>query len=366
MTNVILNLETQNVEFKFMGTNREVVANKALETSIRNSGIAQDIVVLPLDEFKGELSETTFRFGHGASVGTFVVLDGQHRLTCLNAILAKAIKSDKKEVKSAIEKTEENTDVEEMANDSLSFFSEIPLKIVDSKWLERFGGIDSYIIMLNNTNKQWSKEAFIVNAYQRNEDSMLLRIISKWSEKGMSMSSISRWLSGTPKTINSHSLQRIVKGEEIKGVDSETAIKLYLALSRKGFTDTFLNKRYLADAFHIFKTAGGVDEAILKLSKIKGTSIEPIEKANYKDGDVGNQIKKIINKNFSDWKQENCITPELEEKEKREKTFISTITEADIENFIAKKQPTVDTSTDTDNSLETVETVESINAIKVA
>lgn len=171
MKNVVIDFDSQSVEFKFMATNRDVVANSNLRQEIQKYGIAQDLIVMPIGEYDGKLNDSIgFRFGEGESAGVYVVIDGQHRLTCLNEIVAKIDKIMAEN--EAIKDEKKKKAVPTLAS------TEIPLKVVDCKYVERYGGIDNYVIMLNNTGKKWSNKDFIVNAYQRNEDSFELRVIN--------------------------------------------------------------------------------------------------------------------------------------------------------------------------------------------
>ena len=234
MKNLIIDFESQSVEFKFMVTNRDVVTNSNLRQEIQKYGIAQDLIVMPIGEYDGQLNDSIgFKFGEGESAGVYVVIDGQHRLTCLNEIVAKIHKV--KAENEALKDEKKKKYIPSLAS------TEIPLKVVDREYVERYGGIDNYVIMLNNTGKKWSNKDFIINAYQRNEDSFELRVINRLTEDKMSISTISRWLSGNTKVINNKSLQRLVKGEQINGIDATEAMKLYLALQTLGFSKSFLN-----------------------------------------------------------------------------------------------------------------------------
>lgn len=325
MKNVVIDFDSQSVEFKFMATNRDVVANSNLRQEIQKYGIAQDLIVMPIEEYDGELNDGIgFKFGEGESAGVYVVIDGQHRLTCLNDIITKIgkIKADNETIKDEKKKKAMPT----LAS------TEIPLKVIDREYVHRFGGIDNYVIMLNNTGKKWSNKDFIVNAYQRNEDSFELRVINRLTEDKMSISTISRWLSGNTKVINNKSLQRLVKGEQINGIDATEAMKLYLALQTLGFSKSFLNKRYMIDVINDLKKSGEEEKTFLKLSKI--TSISQIERANYADGDVIAQIKSIINNDYDKWRRENVIGVEEEIKAAKQNPLLESVSNEDIDSYL--------------------------------
>lgn len=325
MRNSVVNFKKQSVEFKFMVTNREVVTNSNLRQDIQTYGIAQDLIVMPIEEYDGQLNDSIgFKFGEGESAGIYVVIDGQHRLTCLSDIVTKIAKitADNE----AIKDEKKKKTVPTLAS------TEIPLKVVDRKHVERFGGIDNYVIMLNNTGKKWSNKDFIVNAYQRNDESLELRIINRLSEGGMSISTISRWLCGNTKVINNKSLQRLVKSETISGIEAEKAMKLYLALQTLGFSKSFLNKRYMIDVINDLNKGGEKDKTLLKLSKI--TSIAQIEKADYTKGDVIAQIKSIINADYDAWRKEYNIGFTEEAEAIKKNTILNIVTEEDIEAYL--------------------------------
>lgn len=326
MKNSVIDINSQSVEFKFMVTNRDVVTNSNLRQDIQKYGIAQDLIVMPIEEYDGQLNDSIgFKFGEGESAGVYVVIDGQHRLTCLNEIVAKIQKV--KAENEALKDEKKKKYIPSLAS------TEIPLKVVDREYVERYGGIDNYVIMLNNTGKKWSNKDFIINAYQRNEDSFELRVINCLTKDKMSISTISRWLSGNTKVINNKSLQRLVKGEQINGIDATEAMKLYLALQTLGFSKSFLNKRYMIDAINDLKKSGEEDKVLLKLSKI--TSISNIEKANYAEGDVIAQIKSIINNDYDKWRRENVIGVEEEIKAAKQNPLLETVSREDIETYLA-------------------------------
>lgn len=245
-------------------------------------------------------------------------------MTCLNDIITKIekIKADNEAIK----------DEKKKAAPTLAS-TDIPLKVVDRKYVERFGGIDNYVIMLNNTGKKWSNKDFIVNAYQRNEESIELRIINHLSEEGMSISTISRWLCGNTKVINNKSLQRLVRGEKVAGIETIKQMKLYLVLLTLGFSKSFLKKRYMIDVINDLNKGGEKDKTLLKLSKI--TSIVKIENANYADGDVIAQIKSIINADYDTWRKEYNIGFAEEAEAITKNTILDTITEEDIEAYLS-------------------------------
>ena len=325
MKNSVIDINSQSVEFKFMVTNRDVVTNSNLRQEIQKYGIAQDLIVMPIGEYDGKLNDSIgFRFGEGESAGVYVVIDGQHRLTCLNEIVAKIQKV--KAENEALKDEKKKKYIPSLAS------TEIPLKVVDREYVERYGGIDNYVIMLNNTGKKWSNKDFIINAYQRNEDSFELRVINCLTKDKMSISTISRWLSGNTKVINNKSLQRLVKGEQINGIDATEAMKLYLALQTLGFSKSFLNKRYMIDAINDLKKSGEEDKVLLKLSKI--TSISNIEKANYAEGDVIAQIKSIINNDYDKWRRENVIGVEEEIKAAKQNPLLESVSNEDIDSYL--------------------------------
>lgn len=329
MKNLVIDFKKQSVEFKFMVTNREVVTNSNLRQDIQAYGIAQDLIVMPIEEYEGEVNDSIgFKFGEGELAGVYVVIDGQHRLACLNDIVTKIAKisADNETIKDEKKKKTIPTLTS----------TEIPLKIVDRKYVERFGGIDNYIIMLNNTGKKWSNKDFIVNAYQRNEESFELRVINRLTEDKMSISTISRWLSGNTKVINNKSLQRLVKGETISGIDTIKAIKLYLALYALGFSKSFLNKRYMIDAINDLMRGGEEEKTLLKLSKI--TSINEIEASSYANGDVIMQIKTIINADYDKWRRKNNIGVNEESEAVKQNTMLDIITKEDIEAYLKESQ----------------------------
>lgn len=147
------------------------------------------------------------------------------------------------------------------------------------------------------------------------------------------ISTISRWLSGNTKVINNKSLQSLVNGESINGIDAAKAMKLYLALQALGFSKSSLNKRYMIDVINDLKKSGEEEKTFLKLSKI--TSISQIEKTNYADGDVIAQIKSIINADYDTWRIENVIGVEEEIEAAKKNPLLETVSREDIETYLS-------------------------------
>ncbi len=149
----------------------------------------------------------------------------------------------------------------------------------------------------------------------------------------MSISTISRWLCGNTKVINNKSLQRLVRGEKVEGVEAIKQMKLYLALLTLGFSKSFLNKRYMIDVINDLNKGGEKDKTLLKLSKI--TSVVQIEKANYAEGEVIAQIKSIINADYDTWRKEHNIGFAEEAEAIKMNTILNTVTEKDIEAYLS-------------------------------
>lgn len=328
-----LNLQNSCVEFKFMANNREVVSNSSLRADIEKFGIECDIAVMREEEYDGMYGDTVFKFGEGQPKETYVVLDGQHRLTALNDIISKITKIK--------EFNEKETDEEKKKPvPSLASFK-IPIRIVSKERINEVGGVDNYVIMLNSTSKKWSNKDYISNAYSRNKGSQLLKLINKWSSQKMSMSTISRWLSGNTKTINNKSLQKLAHNEDINDLEWQKGAKLYLALKKLGFDESFLSKRYIVDTFGKIKDGNSEMNAIFRFSKIK--SIKKIEALDYKDGDVIEHLKDTVNSDYDDWCSTNSLSMDKIKQLENECDFISSIKEDDITEYLREDLEKKDT-----------------------
>lgn len=323
-----IDLNGQSVEFKFMANNRDVVINTNLRAEIEKYGIASDILVLPIEVFDGELAEDSFKFGSGESAGTFVVLDGQHRISNLDAIIRKieSIKLKNKAIKDEKKRKAVPTLVSTI----------IPLKVLDKAELERFGGIDNYVMMINNTSKKWNNTDFVTNAYQRKEDSFDLRVIKRWTDEKMSLSTISRWLCGNTKGVNTKSIQNLVSGRSIDNMDCKGAVRLYLAMRKLGFSTDFLNKRYLIDTLRLLMGGLRSEKLLhLMLSKMTVDTIKQIEMASYANGDVVKQIKELIEKDYEAYQTEANPTAEMEKAAEAACDLVSSISDEDIEEYLS-------------------------------
>lgn len=190
--------------------------------------------------------------------------------------------------------------------------------------------INEYIIALNSTQKQWENSDYIDNSYKIKNQDFLIRTIKAFNDKGFSMSSISRFICFDKQRLNKDILTAYTnsKAEEIKYADPERAIRLYLYLRGKGFSNKFLCKRYLIDYIISEKTQhGDINKSLNKIEYLRHACDISQLKANQ----IGN-MENIIEEDFRTAISE-ADNNEQRDKILSDKDLLSAISKEDIDSF---------------------------------
>lgn len=307
-------INIKDVKFAFVDNNRKVSKNQSLIDSIEKFGVLQPIIAISVNDIEEELplyaADTTYRILNKEEQKDYlVVLDGQHRINFTYQLLEK----------------------KRLEKEDVTF--ELPISIISREDLKGMT-INEYIIALNSTQKQWENSDYIDNSYKIKNQDFLIKTIKAFNDKGFSMSSISRFICFDKQRLNKDILTAYTnsKAEEIKYADPERAIRLYLYLRGKGFSNKFLCKRYLIDYIISEKTQhGDINKSLNKIEYLRHACDISQLKANQ----ISN-MENIIEEDFK------TIMLEADNDEQRDKILstkdlLSAISEEEINSFFRNK-----------------------------
>ena len=319
----ILNLNVDSANFAFLASNRNISDNKGLKESIKEKGVLQPITVTngstvgiehPLYDVKSNAKIEQENKGD-----YYVVLDGQHRLTTLMKVL-----KEKKEV----------SDEDKM----------IPAIVKTKK--EVGDDVDTFIIDINSTSKNWKDSDYVKNASQAKPDDELIQVIAAFERNKFPISTISRYICLNNYGITSKTLTDYVyNGKEISYADYKRAIKLYLFLQGKGISDSFLKKRYMIDYIAEMKKQNDSINPVLNLiNYLQTDTIEQINTLKVSECDAKSEIDRILKENFERVLEDAVSDKEKQEIEDPAKDYLAMVPDEDVRKFIEqpveKKKPT--------------------------
>ena len=248
------------IEFAFLQANRTVTTNKELESTIREFGIIQPILIARASDLKEERMFTIGISGPVRELTTeeknaencYVVLDGQHRLTTLFRIL-----QDKEK------------ECSEKCTERVRFCVAEP-----DDWGE---SVNKFIIALNSSAMVWKSNDYIDNAAIVKPTDELAKSIKGFKNLGLSISTISRYICLNNRSLNSNSLALYTsEGKPIAEADCKRSVKIYKLLKNKGLSKKLLNTRYMID-FVIEKSVGkSINYALNLINYIDDRALEEL------------------------------------------------------------------------------------------
>lgn len=315
MKSILINNVTET-DFAFLFANRRVTRNKELETTIREFGVIQPILVAKASDLK---EERMFTFDTDGSIrelteeekdkdNCYVVLDGQHRLTTLLRIL----------------RDEEGTHDPKCDE---------PLRICVAEPADWGENVNKFIIALNNSAKVWSSDNYIDNAALKMPTDNLVAAIKGFNAMGFRISTISRYICLNSKYLNDRTLSAYISdGKPITNADYERGIRIFKFMERKGVSWKLLNSRYMID-FVISKAAGeSINRALNLIYHIEGEALDRLN--GLSSSERNNElIANIIEENFRHV-LEKADTSEEKERIERGRDYLADIPDEEIKSFL--------------------------------
>lgn len=332
------NINIKDYKFAFLATNRNITKTKELTDSIREKGVLIPIIAIYANELKNismySATEPTKELTEEEKANRLVVLDGQHRLTSLLKI-----EQEKKKDKQA----------SDLQGNELEINLQIPVII---KSIEEIGNINEYIITINNTSHKWNSKDYISNSYKIKGDNDIIRTINAFKNLGFSISSISRYMCLNKDYLNTKTLAEYTNSNtEIKYINHERAIRLYKFLLGKGFSDSFLKKRYLVD--YIAEEKKQSDNINIVLNKIN--YLRRAGEINVLKDNVVEKIGKIIEEDYA-----KAINEADENERKMIKETEDYLSMVDMEDVLAFLDDKKVKKCDSENITKKEETTKSI------
>lgn len=309
-------LNIKGLSFAFLQENRTVTTNKGLESTIREFGIIQPILIAHASDLK---KEKMFTIGISEPVSElteeeknaencFVVLDGQHRLTTLFRILK--------------DKTEKHSS---KCNEFVRFCIAKP-----DDWGE---SVNKFIIALNSSAKVWKSNDYIENAVIVKPTDELTKSIKCFKNLGLSISTISRYICLSNRNLNPNALALYTSyGKSIMNADCKRGVKIYKLLKNRGLSKKLLNTRYMID-FVIEKSVGkSINYALNLINNIDDRALEELNslKATERTKDT---IDNIIEESFK--RSLDRAASEAERNSiKNGRDYLMDISDSEVEAFI--------------------------------
>lgn len=242
-----------NAKIAFINGNRSVHEKRLLE-SIKEYGILRPIDIMPYGEIKDQnITLTDVLTGNVIENPTddyFVVLDGQHRLTC-------ALQLYNEHHKSQVENCDGGGCSDNSINANL-------YNACDLKGLHPL----TFISIANSTPKCWSANDFIDSAHVRKGDDVIIKTVYTLKSLGFPNSNISRVLFFDHKAMKPSALADYVDGNNDLGseMQRERGLEVLRLLVDKGFNMNFLKKRYMMEAIIKSCTSGHLDVFLTEIS----------------------------------------------------------------------------------------------------
>lgn len=310
---ILRNINTIDVKFAFLATNRNIFDNKGLKESIKEKGVLVPIIVTKGNNVGAKRLYDVNDYAEIAQENKgdyYVVLDGQHRLiTLIKVLREKKEVSDEDKMIPAIIKTKE-----EVGDD-----------------------VDTFIIDMNSTSKNWRNSDYIKNASQAKPNDELIQAIQAFGRNKFPISTISRYICLNNYGITSKTLTDYVyNGKEISYADYKRAIRLYLFLKGKGLSENFLRKRYMIDYIAEMKKQNDSINPVLNLiNYLQSDATEKINALKVSECDVKSEIDRILNENFDRVLKEADNDEDRQRKEShRDREYLAMVSDEDIRKFI--------------------------------
>ena len=311
-------LEFANSKIAFINGNRSVHEKRLLE-SIRKYGVLHPIDVIPYGEIKDQ--DVTLTDVHTGNVienpsdEYYVVLDGQHRLSCALHLFM-----------SQEESSCESTCIKDFIN----------AKVYDASDLMGLHPL-TFISIINSATKDWNANDFIDSAHVRNGNDVIVKTVFTLKSLGFSNSNIGRVLFFDHKAMKPAALADYVDGNINLATDMqrERGLEVLRLLVDKGFSMNFLKKRYMMESIIKSCTSGQLDKFLTEISCISKETITDIEKemapTNYDNGDIKKKIDACYKKTSQQQDVEPFVIDSSEERFMENLTFFQSMA-SDIMN----------------------------------
>jgi len=162
-----------------------------------------------------------------------------------------------------------------------------------------------YMADINSTAKPWTPKDYVDSCFRMFPDNNVFQMEHLLMNLGASISTVSRFSTGTPNRLSPDALIKYLNGDESKlsSVSFTRALELYRLFLEKGFSVDFTNHRYLIDFINDECNAQstiGFQGAVDMIANVDNISIQLIESLPYENKKAN--IYRILNQHYQDCK----------------------------------------------------------------
>jgi len=145
-----------------------------------------------------------------------------------------------------------------------------------------------YMADVNSTAKPWTPKDYIDCCYKMFPENYVFQMAHLLMNLGASISTVSRYSTGTPNGLCTNTLILFLNGDESKlsSVSYSRALELYRLFLELGFSIDFINHRYLIDFINNAckaQSAIGFQDAVDMIANVDNLTIQLIETLHYEN-----------------------------------------------------------------------------------
>lgn len=286
-------LSLERNTFAFLNINRNV------DNHLKKSLCEIKAILAPILVTKASVLEGNFELINAADGSTittdydniYVVLDGQHRVkTALNLLREAENYCDSEE--------KMNKKGQPKVKKDLTAITEVFANVVEKEDLNGLT-VGGYIRELNSTSKNWNGSDYIKSMCETKEQDVVTKTYNAFEELGMSITSISLYLTGKKCTNREKIVKHLDNKTDLGITDEECyrAIKMYIAMRRIGFTKKFLASRYMPCVLHGYISSDVLEVRMRYLGNLTKDDVSMLENhaKNSNDTDFAREVTKKSN-----------------------------------------------------------------------
>lgn len=325
MGKIISSVSIKTTKFVFADFNRAVLNRKDLKVSIREARrVKEQIEVIEITEVPDGyckfIDPKTGNEVKNIEEGTLLVLDGQHRLSCVYAI-----NQEEEQMFDKIQKERELA----MKKDKVvpELYEPIQIEHIDIlvKTLEDIGDIRTYVIEKNNLCKKWSGDDFVDSLSKESYDNDAIKAANKLKSLKCSASTIGLYLDFDKKTLSPSAItEHFKKGTDIDLPQWKRGIKLYMLFAYLGLPQVILKSRYVIEMFIKAQSKGDAafNKLVEEFSQLSTISVQEVMKLTGEE--AMNKLLKLMKEDYKQTKNNNDSMC----------TYYQDITDEQISSFI--------------------------------
>lgn len=286
-----------DLQLAVLGSNREVRVTKEFKKSIKAKGVLMPLILVKAIDIDESIELRDIRTNEIITDrnGYYVIIDGQHRtVATLQIISEEEDKAEKSKIE--IRKWEKKKLGKKDADSKPIEYHPQYLPIVKYEVIsmDEIGNLNDYIIEINSQSRKWSDADYINHAHKTKRDDNLIKTIHYFASRySFPTTSISLILCNNKESYTSKALSSYVNhGIAIRHANYERAIRLYIYLRKKKFTNKFLKKRYLLELLSKECANGGIDQILHRMEYLNESDVQKM--CNLSGSDIESNMYAIL------------------------------------------------------------------------